>query len=134
MRQTTNQPSLQPCFAIVNSSSNQPPIDLLECKTSHFCYQLHRSQKPEIPAIGYWKRTLQPEPVFDWETIYSPLVSNKQGDINWKIVHKVLPTTLSLQIIGILNSADYGHRCRMTDTIEHAFLDCFTIRNFWNFV
>ena len=83
MHQTTNQPSLQPCFVILNSGSNQPPMDLLECKTSHFYRQLHCPEKPVIPATDYWERTLMPGPVFhskQWNMFYIPLVKNKDGD------------------------------------------------------
>ena len=83
MHQTTNQPSLQPCFVILNSGSNQPPMDLLECKTSHFYRQLHCPEKPVISATDYWERTLMPGPVFaskQWNMFDTPLVTNKEGD------------------------------------------------------
>ena len=136
MRHPETQPSVQPSFGIVNPFSGQPPTDLLQCKTRHFYHQLHQSKKPVIPATDYWKRTLQPEPVFDseqWRVVFSPLITNRQGDLNWKIVHRVIPTALSLRRMGILDS-DSCYRCGLTDTIEHAFLDCLPIMNFWAFV
>ena len=138
MRHPETQPSVQPFFGIINPVSGQPPTDILQCKTRHFYHQLHQSKKPVIPAIDYWKRTLQPwpEPVFDseqWRIVFSPLITNRQGDLNWKIVHRVLPTALSLRRMGILDS-ESCYRCGVTDTIEHAFLDCLPIVNFWTFV
>ena len=126
--------TLQPCFRIDRPGS--PDKDILTCRTRHFYHQLHEPQKPGIPAVEYWKRTLQPDPAFDtkrWKTLYSPLTNNKQGDVNWKIVHRVLPTGLSLQRMGIQNSADC-HRCGTTDTIEHALLECPAVVSFWNYV
>ena len=57
-------------------------------------------------------------------------MNNKQGDINWKIVHRVLPTGLSLNRMGILHSANC-HRCGDIDNIEHALLECGAVRTFW---
>ena len=74
--------------------------------------------------------------VFDseqWRVVFSPLITNRQGDLNWKIVHRVIPTALSLRRMGILDS-DSCYRCGLIDTIEHAFLDCLPIMNFWAFV
>ena len=86
-----------------------------------------------MPAIDRWKSFLQPTPIFDaklWRNVYSPLVSNKKGDINWKIVQRVLLTGLSLNRIGILDSANC-HRCGAIDNIEHALLECGSVRTFW---
>ena len=126
------RPSVQPFFGIVNPVSGQPPTDLLECKTRHFYHPLHQSKKPVIPATDYRKRTLQPEPVFyskHWRVVFSPLITNRQGDLNWKIVHRMIPTALSLRRMGILDS-EICYRYGLTDTIEHAFLDCVPIMNF----
>ena len=136
MHRSENRPSLKPIFGIVNPVSGQPPTDFLQCKTRHFYHQLHQSKKPVIPAVDYWKRTLQPEPVFvseQWKVFYSLLITNRQGDVNWKIAQRVLPTALSLRRMGILDSENC-YRCGLTDTIEHAFLDCFPVTNFWTFV
>ena len=136
MRHPETQPSVQPFFGIVNPVSGQPPTDILQCKTRHFYHQLHQSKKPVIPAIDYWKRTLQPEPLFDseqWRVVFSPLITNRQGDLNWKIVHRVIPTALSLRRMGILDS-ESCYRCGLTDTIKHAFIDCLPIMNVWAFV
>ena len=92
-------PTLQPCFAIRTARASQTPTDILSCKTRHFYGQLHDRKKPVIPAVDRWKASLQPEPTFSssqWKTLYSPLVSNKQGDTNWKIAHRVLPTASPL--------------------------------------
>ena len=96
-------PTLQPCFAIRTAGACQTSTDILSCRTRHFYGQLHDRNKPVVPAIDRWKASLQPEPVFtskQWKTLYSPLVSNKQGDTNWKIAHRVLPTALSPNRMG----------------------------------
>ena len=126
-------PTLQPCFVISISSSGSTPPDLVTCKTRTFYHHLHQLQKPTIPAIDKWKEILQPAPDFStkqWKTLYSPLISNKQGDINWKVAHRVLPTALSLNRMNVYNSS-VCHRCGVTDTIEHALIDCPVIDAFW---
>ena len=126
-------PTLQPCFAINTSSPGSTPPDLVACKTRTFYHHLHQLQKPTIPAIDKWKEILQPAPDFStkqWKTLYSPLISNKQGDINWKVAHRVLPTALSLNRMNVYNSS-VCHRCGVTDTIEHALIDCPVIDAFW---
>ena len=134
--QSREPSTLQPCFDINNPNPGQPPRSILQCKTRNFYAQLHQTQKPVVPAIDYWKQTLQPEPAFNakqWRTLYSPLITNKQGDVNWKIAHRVLPTALSLNRMGVYDTADC-YRCGATDTVEHSIIECPTIDNFWNHV
>ena len=60
-------------------------------------------------------------------------VSNKQGDTNWKIAHRVLPTALSLSRMGILSTPNC-HRCGAIDNIEHAMLECRAVHGFREYV
>ena len=127
-------PTLQPCFNIVNPSLGQTPIDLSLCRTRHFYTHLLQAEKPVIPAVDYWKQNLHPEPCLNakqWKTLYSPLINNNHGDVNWKITHRVLPAALSLNRIGVY-ATPYCHRCGAVDTLGHAILDCATVRNFWH--
>ena len=92
--------------------------------------------KPVIPAVATWKRTLHPEPAFNskrWGILYSPLVSNKQGDINWLIAHHVLPTALSLHRMTVYDSP-FCNRCGLLDTLDHALVECVTVKNFLSYV
>ena len=126
-------PTIQPSFVINNPSPGSTPTDLLACKTRTFYRHLHHAHKPPVPAVDRWKQLLQPTPVFNakqWRTLYSPLATNKQGDLNWKIAHRVLPTALSLNKMTVYDSPDC-HRCGETDTIEHALLECPTVLTFW---
>ena len=127
-------PTLQPCFII--SNSGQTDTDILSCKTRHFYSHLLELHKPVMPALDHWKQTLQPEPLFNaklWRTLYSPLVTNKQGDVNWKIAHRVLPTALTLNRMKV-NDSPNCDKCGRTDTIEHALIECPHVVNFWNYV
>ena len=129
-------PTLQPCFAIRTKGAGQIPSDILSCKTRHLYGQLHDRKKPVVPAIGRWKASLQPEPVFSskqWMTLYSPLISNKQGHTNWKIAHRVLLTALSLNRMGLLDTPNC-HRCGSIENIEHALLECRVVNDFWGYV
>lgn len=58
-----------------------------------------KERAPEIPALQHWHSTLLPNPTFNchrWKLAYPPLVPNKLGDVNWKILHRILPTAQSL--------------------------------------
>ena len=127
-------PTLQPCFEIVNPVSEETPIDFSSCRTRHFYRHLLQADKPAIPAVDYWKQTLQPQLRFNgkqWKTMYSPQINNKHGDVNWKIAHRVLPTALSLNRIGVFPTPNC-HRCGATDNLEHAMLECPTVDNLWS--
>lgn len=65
------------------------------------------------------------------ENSISTLITHKHGNVNWTIAHRVLPTALSLNRIRV-HATPNCHRCGVTDTIEHAMLDCHTVDNFWN--
>ena len=84
--------------------------------------------------MDYWKENLHPEPTFNakqWKTLYPPLITHKHGDVNWKIAHRVPPTALSLNRMGVYATPNC-HRCGATDTLEHTILDCPTVYIFWN--
>ena len=121
-------------FGILDANPENLPVDILTCKTRHFYAQLHKSQQTPIPNLDYWKRTLQPEPSFKakhWKTLYPPLATKKQGDLNWKITHRVAHTALSLNRMGVWATPNC-HRCGALDTLEHAFIDCPAIDQFWD--
>ena len=59
-----------------------------------------------------------------------PLFNKKQGDKNWKLPHRVLPTALSLYRMGVWKSP-LCHRCGERDTIEHAMIKCPLVDTFW---
>ena len=67
-----------------------------------------------------------------WGILYSPLVSNKQGDINWRIAHRVLSTALFLHRMTVYDST-FCHRCGLLDPLDHhsALVECLTVKNFW---
>ena len=131
---TNQSPDLQPRFEVKTTDSNDASMDILDCKTRIFYHQLLEDRPTVIPALDYWKENLHPEPIFNakqWKTLYSPLITHKHGDVNWKIAHRVLPTALSLNRMGVYATPNC-HRCGVTDTLEHAMLDCPTVDNFWN--
>ena len=59
-----------------------------------------------------------------------PLFNKKQGDKNWKLPYRVLPTALSLYRMGVWKSP-LCHRCGERDTIEHAVIKCPLVDTFW---
>lgn len=127
---------LQPRFVIQDSNPKNASREILSYTTRSFYGDLLKDQQITIPAIDYWKDNLRPVPTFntrEWKTLYSPLILRKHGDINWKIAHRVLPTALSLNRIGVYATPNC-HRCGTIDTLEHALLECPTVNRFWNLI
>ena len=129
---TTRQPGLQPMFVISNSQPNAEPIPLEHCKTRHFYQHLLRNKQTQIPSLQHWQM-LPNHPVFNhtfWKNTYPTLTTNKQGDVNWKIAHRILPTALSLNHATVYHTPNC-HRCHIIENIEHVFLDCPTSLSLW---
>ena len=80
-----------PINAIPSAPGNRL-IDLGDHTTAMFYRQLlDTSIVP--PALEFWRQTLQPQPSFNsafWANVYPPLASNRLGDLNWKVAHRVL--------------------------------------------
>ena len=65
-----------------------------------------------------------------WKTIYPKLATNKQGDVNWKITHHILPTALSLHRAAVYNTPHCPH-CQTIENTEHLFIHCQFTQTFW---
>lgn len=123
----------QPTFSIPNTMPGQPPLDLCQGSTRTFYLHLMSSRAPELPALQHWHSTLLPRPTFGrhrWKLAYPPLVTNKLGDLNWKIIHRVLPTAQSLYRMTV-HPTPNCHLCGFPETLEHLLLHCTHITSFW---
>ena len=126
-------PTLQPMFVISNPDPNTDPVPLENCRTKHFYHHLQRNKQTPIPSLNSWQMLLPAPPVFNhafWKNTYPTLNTNKQGDVNWKIAHRVLPTALSLYRATVYHTPNC-HRCHITENIEHIFLYCPSSVSFW---
>ena len=124
----------QPSFSILPYAPDKPPTALLDCKTRHFYWHFHKSLEISTPGLDYWRTKFQLQTPFDsslWSTVYSPLITNKQGDLNWKVAHKVLLTALRLNRMDVYPSENC-HRCGVMETIEHELAECPLVCHFWN--
>ena len=112
---TTRQLSLQPLFAIPNSQPNAESIPLENCRTRHFYQHLLRNKQTPIPSLHRWQQLTNP-PDFNhtfWKNTHPTLNTNKQGDVNCKIAHRILPTALSLYRATVYHTPNC-HRCHIT--------------------
>ena len=126
----------QPSFSILPSAPGKPPTSILDCKTRHFYRHLHKSEQISTPGLDYWRTKFQLQGPFNssfWNTVYSPLVTNKHGDLNWKVAHKALLTALRLNRMGVYASENC-HRCGIMKTIEHELVECPVVCHFWDHV
>ena len=123
-----------PSFSILVSAPGKPPTSILDCKTRHFHQHLHKNEQISTPGLDYWRTEFHLQAPFDssfWNTVYSPLVTNKHGDLNWKVAHKALLTALRLNRMGVYASENY-HRCGIMETIEHELVECPLVCHFWD--
>ena len=126
------RPTLQPVFAIPTLTLNNSDTPLDNCKTKHFYHHLQQNKQTPIPALNHWQLLLSHH-TFNhtfWKATYPRLATNKQGDVNWKIVHRVLPTALSLHRATVYFTSNCPH-CNVTENIEHLFLHCPTSIQLW---
>ena len=90
-------------------------------QTKHELHELHRWQM--LPNQPVFNHTI-------WNNTYPALNTNKQGYVNWKIAHRILPTALSLHHATVYHTSNC-HRCHTTEYIEHIFLDWPTSLSLW---
>ena len=137
--QATQQKHLmpaQPKFHTVLEQAADMVKDITQLKTRDFYTQLRNDKNITIPAIEYWRQNLQPTPTIDqrhWWTIYSPLITNKQGDVNSKVVHRILLTAQGLHRMGVYQT-DRCHLCNERETLEHVLIHCRNAVNLWKFI
>lgn len=121
--------SPQPCFTITQLST-----DFSRGKTRLFYQHIMAHRSPTIAALQSWRDRLPTPPTFNrffWRAVYPPLAPNRIGDLNWKIVHRILPTSLSLYRMTVFNTPNCRH-CGLTETIEHLLIECPQTKAFWS--
>lgn len=129
----TSETTPQPSFTISNPAPNKPPQPLAQGKIRTFYLHIAKLHTPTIPALQHWRDNLHPAPTFNhsrWKQAYPPLANNKQGDNNWKILHRILPTAQRLHRMTVYHSPNC-HHCGSTEDIAHLLLHCPTIQTFW---
>ena len=124
--------SLQPRFSSIFNAPGNRPIDLCDHTTAIFYRQLlDTSIVPS--ALEFWRQILKPQPSFNsavWANVYPPLASNRLGDLNWKLAHRVLPTALSLYRMGVY-ATPRCHRCGQIENSEHVSTVCASTNPLW---
>lgn len=132
---TLQRPTLQPIFVIPSPTLNTQPTPIENCKTRHFYHHFQRDQQTQLPALNHWQ-TLPNCPPFNHtfrKDTHPSLATNKQGDVNWKIVHRILPTALSLHRATVYHMPNC-HRCHTIENLEHLFLQCPTSISLWTHI
>ena len=130
---TDTTTTLQPCFTIYTVHPTRPPTPLSQYRSYLFYNDLVSLNDRPIPALLHWQTTLPSPPVFNfkfWKNLYPPLVTNKQGDLNWKIAHRILPTALSLHRMTV-HPTPHCHRCGEVESLPHLLLECRYLQPFW---
>ena len=110
--------TVKPTFSILPSAPDKPPTSIFDCKTRHFYRNFHKIEQISTSGLDYWRTKFQLQAPFNlllWNTVYSPLVTNKHGDLNWKVSNKALLTALRLNRMDDYASENC-HRCGVMET------------------
>ena len=100
---------------------------------THLLTIIQQLRQIQPPAMNHWRQILGQDPQFNttfWKTINSKLATNKQGDVNWKIAHRILPTALSLHCATVYNTPNCPH-CQTLENNEHPFIHCQFTQTLW---
>lgn len=96
---TTRDPPAPLSFDIFSAKppASRTPFNAHRTKT-YYLTLLHLANTT-VPALQQWPNDLPTLPNFNyifWKNLYPPMTPNRYGDITWQIIHRILPTALSL--------------------------------------
>ena len=69
-----------------------------------------------------------------WCNAYGGLSTNWEGDLAWKILHRVVKTKSYLRRVQRLTVPKACHRCGKSETLNHVFLLCPVAKSVWEWV
>ena len=68
-----------------------------------------------------------------WENLFKSIKETKLTEIQWKILHNIFPTNILLSRMGLKKSENCEF-CNQKDFVEHYFVNCIKLGQFWNHV
>ena len=106
-------------------------------KTKQYYSVLLKQKLMEPDVLNIWQRTLSLPSDFDWTPVlvfkFCEIKDNKIKQLNFKCLHKLLPSRMNLCKWKITN--DYNCEiCHMLETTQHMMLDCKNIKLFWKII
>jgi hypothetical protein len=94
--------------------------------------KLALSAYSEPSCVKIWEKkigvTLSPSM---WSAAFLSTKEERLRLLQWKIIHRIYPTSILLNKMGLKDSTSCAH-CKETDSIEHFFFHCKTIKRVWN--
>ena len=90
---------------------------------------------PPEKALIKWKTDLFLSDTFNWSNVFEHVYALSDNiTLRWlqfRLLHRILPTNKRLELYGITTS-DKCHRCpRQIETLLHIFWSCPTVNRFW---
>lgn len=107
-----------------------PDFDL-QTATSRNVYQIFLKTFVQIPRVVVRHPTLNFNAVFN--DVLNKFLCPELRDLNWKIVHEVLPVSMFLFLKNISTSSTCAF-CNQAESINHLFVSCYFARNLWTYV
>ena len=97
---------------------------------------MNTNQNIVIETQHKWETTLNEEiPYFIVERSFKQIQKMKEGSftkyIQFKLLHNRIVTNKKLQAMGLSDTSNCPYCGDIEETIEHAFLQCRTVKNFW---
>ena len=114
-------------------------LDLSSVKrvTSWAYQKLLNSCKTSQPEVSQskWSRELNLPADMQWTVVYERLYDTTDDiTLRWlqfRLLHRILPTNKRLQIFGIVDSNECHHCPTIPESLLHVFWDCEAVQKFW---
>ena len=104
------------------------------CKPNREIRQLIRREKPvEICGRNFWNRKMGIDITCKYNIAHKSTRESRLRLLHFKILHNIFPSNILLNRLGIKNTELCEH-CGVKDFIEHMFIHCSLIKNFWQYV
>ena len=82
---------------------------------------------------NFWKRKYDIDIINHYKIAHNTTPETRLRLLHFKILHNIYPTNIMLQKMKIKESV-LCETCNVTDYIEHFFVECKALKNFWAFV
>ena len=98
----------------------------LETSTTNSIYNKFCKQIGKTPRI----ETIFPNINFGWVDIDNKVYSSELKNLNWRVLHHIIPCKAELYKRRISQNSDCP-RCKAVETVIHVFYSCNFVKQFW---
>ena len=92
-----------------------------------------KNGKPEICGRNFWKNRLSQDVTEKFKIAHQSTKESRLRLLHFKICHNIFPSNILLYKMGIRNS-DLCEHCGVKDYIEHMFVHCTLLKDYWKLI